>query len=243
MTCESLQRELDAYVDGELGADAAAAIATHVDGCAACRTRVEERRALIRLVQAVPYYDAPAAVRGRVAERAVRSRSIRQYLVMAAAAVVLVAAGAGATLFRVAAPDTRGAADAVVDSHVRSLMVDHLFDVRSTDQHTVKPWFTGKLDFSPPVTDFASVGYPLIGGRVDYVDGHAVAALVYQRRQHVINVFIAPDAGGAVARAAQSLRGYQVRHWTARGMSFWAVSDLNDEELAELERAMRLASS
>jgi anti-sigma factor RsiW len=117
-------------------------------------------------------------------------------------------------------------------------MGDHLFDVRSTDQHTVKPWFLGKLDFSPPVKDTASVGFPLIGGRLDYIAGRPVAALVYQRRQHTINVFVWPETQPAPA-AAESLRGFQVRHWTRDQMAFWAVSDLNAAELDEFATALQ----
>src|SRR4030088_512001 len=104
-------------------------------------------------------------------------------------------------------------AEAVVDSHVRALMGDHLFDVRSTDQHTVKPWFLGKLDFSPPVDDLAPLGFPLTGGRLDYVAGRAAAA--------------------------RAIRGFHVRHWTRGGMSFWAVSDLNDAELDQFTGALQ----
>jgi anti-sigma factor RsiW len=118
-------------------------------------------------------------------------------------------------------------------------MASHLMDVASTDQHTVKPWFNGKLDFSPPVTDLAASGYPLIGGRLDYLRGRAVAALVYQRRKHFINVFTWPDEGVADSEASpRTHQGYHVVHETHGGMAYWIVSDLNPEELSAFARML-----
>jgi anti-sigma factor RsiW len=126
-----------------------------------------------------------------------------------------------------------------VSAHIRSLMANHLTDVASTDQHTVKPWFSDKLDFSPPVTDFAGAGYPLVGGRLDYLDGHAVAALVYQHGQHIINVLVWPVAGARDGVApAGALRGFHVIHGTHAGMVYYVVSDLNAEDLATLARML-----
>lgn len=117
---------------------------------------------------------------------------------------------------------------------------EHLLDVQSTDLHTVKPWFLGKLDFSPPVLDLASHGFPLIGGRLDYVGGRRVAALVYQRQKHTINVFVAPEGGYLSTRdVVLTVRGFNLRHWIHNGMSFWAVSDLNSAELAEFASALQ----
>ena len=131
-------------------------------------------------------------------------------------------------------------AQEVVGSHVRALMGDHLFDVQSTDQHTVKPWFLGKLDFSPPVTDLAQAGFPLTGGRLDYLTGHPVAALVYTRGQHTINVFIWPEGSDAIRSSeARAIRGFHVRHWTRGGMAYWAVSDVNDADLDQFVHALQ----
>ena len=239
MTCEYLDRDIDAYVDRELGTEAEAAVRIHLNGCPACRARVSERQALTRVLQSLPYYEAPLRLRSRISAGAWRSRSIRSLVVMAAAAVLFIAVGRGTAPVGPARGDG-SATEQVVDGHVRSLMADHLYDVRSTDQHTVKPWFIGKLDFSPPVVDLASIGYSLAGGRVDYLDGHPVAALVYQRRQHVINVFVSPSAEAASrGPAAESMRGFHLRRWTSGGMSFLAVSDLNEAEMDQFVTALR----
>jgi anti-sigma factor (TIGR02949 family) len=247
VSCEQLERNLDAYVDHEMDLEAAPAIRDHVDGCVSCRRRVAERQALSRLVRSMPYAPAPDRLRARVVARTSRPRSIGTVLTWAAAAaLVLTVGGAGLLVMRSTSARDSALVDEVVNGHVRSLMANHLFDVQSTDQHTVKPWFLGKLDFAPPVVDLASIGYPLVGGRLDYLGGRPVAALVYQRRQHTINVFVSPMAPMAPDRTTgvtmleiMSVRGFHVRHWSRDGMSFWAVSDLSDAELTEFVRTLQ----
>lgn len=243
MTCEDVGRHLDPYVDGECDDDTATAIRHHLSTCATCRQHLANRDALGRLVRMAPYYSAPDRLRARVSTTLTRSRSTQRLATWAAAAAVVIAAGGGLIIVR-SVGDARSATDViteeVVTDHVRSMMADHLFDVRSTDQHTVKPWFLGKLDFSPPVTDLTSIGFPLVGGRLEYVAGHPAAALVYQRQKHTINVLVWPAGSDTSSpAAARTLRGFHVEHWTRGGMSFWAVSDVNAAELTTFARALQ----
>jgi len=240
MSCELVERDLDAYLDRELDAESSTAVREHVTTCAACRRQLAEREALARLVRGAPYYSAPERLRARVLAQATRSQSVRRIFTLAAAAVLVLSVGAGMTLWRSASSRANAIADEVVSDHVRSLMANHLFDVQSTDLHTVKPWFLGKLDFSPPVIDLASIGFPLVGGRLDYIGGRPVAALVYQRQKHTINVFISPEGDDPSVRdLVLTVRGFNIRHWIHNGMSFWAVSDLNSAELSEFAKTLQ----
>ena len=240
MSCELVERDLDAYLDRELDAESSAVVREHVRTCAACRRHLAERETLARLVRGSPYYSASDRLRARVLAQSTRSQSARRVFTWAAAAVLVLSVGAGMALWRPATTRGNAIVDEVVSDHVRSLMANHLFDVQSTDLHTVKPWFLGKLDFSPPVVDLASIGFPLVGGRLDYVGGRPVAALVYQRQKHTINVFVSPEGDDRSPRdVVLAARGFNLRRWSHNGMSFWAVSDLNSAELGEFASALR----
>jgi anti-sigma factor RsiW len=238
--CHESRRVLGAFADNELSPAEATAVRDHVEGCATCRHRLSSLELLGSIVRRVPYHAAPAALRARIAST--RKRTWRMPSVMQwAAAVIIVAsvAGGGLVVSR-RATDTRAAiAEALIDDHVRALMGEHLLDVVSSDQHTVKPWFAGKLDFSPPVVDLEPIGFPLAGGRVEYVSGRPAAALIYRHRLHTISLFIWPATDEARSIDARSIRGFQVRHWTRGGMAFWAVSDLNDAELETFAQALQ----
>jgi anti-sigma factor RsiW len=247
--------QLDAALDGELDDAGQRAFDEHLRGCRDCAVRHEQARAAMTAFRAgAPYHRAPAALRARVGRalretaaggaaapvRPERRPGAGWRLAGALTAAALVAIVATDLALRVGAAGEGALAGEVVDGHVRSLMEHHLTDVASTDQHTVKPWFNGRLDFSPPVTDFASAGFPLIGGRLDYLAGHPVAALVYGRRLHVINLFVWPDlAQGSDEAAPITRRGYQIAHGRVAGFAYWAVSDVNAAELRELVRRFR----
>jgi anti-sigma factor RsiW len=163
-------------------------------------------------------------------------------LAMAASLLLAIGLSSGVTWFFAAADRQESLAQQVVASHVRSMLGgDHLTDVASSDQHTVKPWFGGKLDLSPPVVDLTSQGFPLVGGRLDYLDRRPVAALVYRHSQHVINLFIWPDKASPVA-APSSLQGYHLRQWRQGDLTFWAVSDVNPADLENFERILQAAT-
>jgi anti-sigma factor RsiW len=199
-------------------------------------------------VPKLPYYRAGDALRQRVvasvraagAPRLVRRR-VWPPLLASAAALVL-AVGGGWLAGRGAARRDAELAG-VVSAHLRALTPTHLTDVASSDQHTVKPWFAGRLDFSPPVTDLAASGFPLVGGRVDYLADRPAAALVYSRRLHLIDVFVQPAQAGDPASAARTeTRGYHMLGWSEGGMRFWAISDLNGAELEQFRDLLRAAA-
>lgn len=246
MTCVDVERELDSYIDRELDQDSETVLRQHLRVCAACRRRVGDRESIGALVRTTAYHAAPDRLRAGLIARSERSRSMQRFVVWPVAAILALSIGGGVTWLTTRQGSATSAdimAEAVVDGHVRSLLADHLLDVASTDQHTVKPWFLGKIDFAPPVSDLASEGYPLIGGRLEYLSGQPAAALVYQRRNHTINVFIRPASVTAGTVASRSIRGFHVREWSRDGMSFWAVSDLNDAELSAFVRALQQVES
>jgi len=234
----------DAYLDAEVDTLARLEIDAHLEDCASCRADLAAHRNFSATLRAeADYFEAPAdlAVRLSAGPRpAPRPFTQRwQPVAMAASlALAVVLAGGVGYLAGVSAPQGQLLQD-VVDGHVRSLQVDHLTDVASSDRHTVKPWFNGKLDSSPPARDFASAGFPLIGGRLDYLDGHPVAALVYRHRLHPINLFVWPGSGGVTLSTSMTRQGYNVRHWGASGMSYWLVSDVDMSELKTLEELLR----
>ena len=199
-------------------------------------------------------HEAPPALRDRLAAAlnrpdplpaaAPRSRLraswLRPWAGMGAAFAVGVFVSLTFVSYQASLREENNLVQEVVDGHVRSLMASHLADVASSDQHTVKPWFGGKLDFSPPVPDLAGEGFPLVGGRLDYLDLRPVAALVYRRQQHIINLFVWPSGGAATqAVKSQSRQGFNTAEWNDSGMRFWAVSDLNASELHAFAQLLR----
>jgi anti-sigma factor RsiW len=232
---------LDGYFDGELDAARAAEFEDHLAGCPACAGALARRQAL-RAAIAGASLHAPASrsLRARI-RRGLPGRHARRGAPgwLAAAAAVLLVALAALVLSRQPPPAERLVLASVLDAHVRSLQPGHLTDVLSSDRHTVKPWFDGKLDFSPPVADLATEGFPLTGGRLDVVAGRSVAALVYAHGRHVVTLFVWPSGPADAKPRSGSANGYQWMRWVSGGMSFWAVSDVSAESLAEFARLLR----
>jgi anti-sigma factor RsiW len=219
MTCETARRMMEANHPG---------LAQHQLSCPACIVSAH-----------APYYDAPGGLERKVRD-SLRQESAHAMpwrgLAIAACLLLGVSLLANLALLRSRVDAQQLLAVNVLSAHLRSLAGTHLLDVPSSDHHTVKPWFAGKLSFSPPVKDFD--GFPLLGGRLEYLDGHPAAALVYGRRLHTINLFIWPAATPAAA-AMQTLDGYHLQRWWSDGMAFWAVSDLDAAELSRFASLYR----
>jgi len=253
MDCNQARSLIDADTDGELELVRHLELAVHVRTCAACAqlsAAAQARRAALR--EALPRFTATPALAGRVraalraegAPVATVRRTVDFRLLWGASG--LAASIAVALLAGFAWGDTRARADLLVteavNDHVRSLQAAHLTDVASTNQHTVKPWFAGKLDFSPPVTDLAAEGFPLAGGRLEHVGGRPAAALVYYRHQHAINLFIWPAGAGPLPARASARNGYHLETWTQGDLAFLAVSEIPAVELAQFSSAFRTAT-
>jgi len=251
MRCEEVRPRLDAYVDGELAERERAEVHDHLADCPECGP---EAAALERLHEdlrrSAPIYRAPEALRSRIRfalrrEAAATTRVARPapgWLAYAASILVAVAVGSGGTWLINGERQQDTIADEVVDSHLRSLLADHLTDVASSDKHTVKPWFAGRTELSPPGIDLAAQGFPLVGGRLDLIEGKPVPALVYRAGKHVINVFVLPTRAGEYAETV-TRRGYTLRHWNQGDLGYWAVSDAAPDEFAKFEHAFREATT
>ena len=253
MSCQTAQEFIHAYLDGELDLARSLEVEQHMEQCEACAIAYRNQTALrSALKDGSLYHAAPEKLQKRIRSslrREAKSEAGRRWvgwrwLPVGAMALILLLA---LVIWR-AAPGLRPAGDdllaqEMVSNHVRSLQLEsHRTDVISSDQHTVKPWFDGKLDFAPPVKDFSSQGFPLLGGRLEYLNNRAVAALIYQRQKHFINLYIWPaEQSNPASEVATKRQGYNLLHWTNSGMTYWAISDLNGVELHEFARLVQEA--
>ena len=248
MTCDEAEILIHALIDGELDAGNTRAVEDHVAGCPRCAAQLDAYREMSKMIAGADVrYKAPLELRRRIEAALPQTREPSRRAVLrgfAMGSVVSAIAATGLVAIVLRSDDEARIQSEVVSAHLRSLQAGHLTDVVSTDQHTVKPWFNGKLDVAPPVVDLTAQGFTLIGGRLDYVDARPIGAVVYRRRQHVINLFVAQTANTErQAARITALQGFNIRRWSDRGLNYWAVSDLAADELAEFgekfETAMR----
>jgi anti-sigma factor RsiW len=243
---------VQAELDGELDAAQAAALETHRADCPICQAAQQQLLRARALMREDLYEALPDDVRARVMARlrqatpqpapSPRRRWGWDWLRGPSIGFGLGAACAAAISLLIVLPERNDVVGEVVADHIRALQPGHLEDVVSTDQHTVKPWFDGRIDFAPPVKDFAAEGFPLRGGRLDYLDGRPVAALVYQRDKHIIDLYVWPGSGVSPRLIGDTtIQGYNVVHWTAGGMDFWAVSDVERSQLDDFAALWRKA--
>ncbi|WP_085637524.1 MULTISPECIES: anti-sigma factor [unclassified Pseudomonas] len=238
--CTVCRTQLHGYLDQALDPAAAAQVAAHLATCVGCAQLHDEYRSLKAAVkQHAAYYPAPPGLAASVlAAVEPAPRTVGRWRAWFAPAFSAAALALAMVLYVATPGGEQPLMDEAVSSHVRSLMGGHLNDVVSSDRHTVKPWFTGKLDFSPPVADYAAHGFPLLGGRLDYLQHQTAAALTYGRAKHVINVFILPTPGADQPQQVQTIRGFNVVSWQADHMRFVLVSDVEKGELEALSRLL-----
>jgi anti-sigma factor RsiW len=247
MECENILL-VQAEFDGELDAAEALRAAQHRQSCADCRDAYAQLSATHTLLrESAPRYRAPEHLRRAIRSglaittaTATPSPAPRRPWWREGVSFAVGAALAASIALFVVNPAPQSLLDQVVASHVRALQPGHLEDVISTDQHTVKPWFDGRVDFAPPVKDLAAKQFPLLGGRLDYVTDRPVAALIYGSDKHVIDLYVWPGAGEPLPRTA-ARNGYNTVHWSENGMDFWAVSDLEAGKLDDFVRDWRAA--
>ena len=253
MSCQKTQEFIHAYLDGELDLARSLEVEQHLQECDACANGYHSQTALrSSLKDSSLYHSAPRGLEKRIRSslrREAKSEVDRRWFgwnwVTAAASLALLLL-AGVAVWRLT-PRSIGPsgddllAQEVVSDHVRSLQLPgHLTDVLSSDQHTVKPWFDGKVNFAPPVRDFATQDFRLFGGRLEYLNNRSVVTLIYQRRLHFINLYIWPsEQAGSTSEIAVQRQGYNLIHWTSSGMNYWAISDLNAVELNEFAKLVQ----
>ena len=244
MNCEEALELLEAFHDGELTAETRAAVAAHVAACANCKASLARLDDLSAAIKGVGAFELPERLRQRVGRLATEnkqglSRGTRRWVFGAlAASHVAVAALGGAVAYSIIRNyDARDySTQELVSAHVRSLMDNKLIQVASSDTHTVRPWFAGKIDFAPDVRNFDPQNFPLLGGRVDYVAGSGVAALVYTHKKHVINVFVSPapaSSSGSKSETQFSKNGFTIVEWQMQDLRYRAISDLSGDELKD----------
>ncbi len=241
MNCQEVSLFMSAYQDRELGIRDTVEFEQHLQSCPACLAQYEKECQLHQRIKAkANYFQAPSYLASQISSslpelKIDTARSFRWpgWLGLSAGAITLAAVACTFVLY-ISMPSAEDQlAEEVIANHVRSLMADHLSDVASSDQHTVKPWFNGKIDYAPQVIDLATEGFPLVGGRLDYLKSRPVAALVYRHRLHSINVFVFPEQLGDQATKSMTEQGYHLVHWRREAMNYWVISDLSAKELKD----------
>ena len=256
MNHQQAENLLAAYIDKELSLSDAADFEQHLNSCVECQIEYKEQAHIISLLKSnAAYFEATPQFAKRLAaslQRELPSKDAKNSwnfdwlqtwlgngLSKGAIAASFAALILSTSLFLATPSAQQILTEELTASHVRSLQADHLSDVISTDQHTVKPWFNGKLDFSPPVIDLASIGFPIEGGRLDYINGKTVAVIIYRHNKHPINLYVWPGAGSDSSTQTSSDNGYKLAHWAENGMNYWAVSDLETEKLVNFTKTIQ----